>query len=336
MAFLDRRFIVFLVFFLESSFSFHSLNSETTIIERDEDEKKVLENHAFEKLRFGLANHIHYYKIKKTKNTVVEQRSGRRRLYDHNLILRSIFRDRIHHHIYGSLGSLLTGASFIDFGSAILYEEGAVTVRDLYEDEFIRSHLKTIVATDINDPEYSHTRYIEIHMSDREPFPFSFNEIPYRLDDPEYFRILTRIYTTSEFTPLILRSTNSGPDLFYTVEEMKDHFSSILEANPYRTILYFFNRFIFLRTPCQSKFELIGTIDEKVGVNHSFSAWRYVDWNRRELSEAILPQYRYLQIAESRTKSVGDRLDSWFFVKGCQFQSRMRYFQNKISKSVPK
>ncbi len=90
------------------------------------------------------------------------------------------------------MGSLLSGASFIDFGSAILYEEGAVTVRDLYEDEFIRSHLKNIVATDINDPEYSHTRYIEIHMSEREPFPFSFNEIPYRLDDPEYIRVLNK------------------------------------------------------------------------------------------------------------------------------------------------
>lgn len=336
MSFLRKRILFSIVLFLNPVFYLHSLRSETTIIEREEDEKRVLENHAFEKLRFGLANHIHYYKIKKTKNTVVEQRSGRRRLYDHNLILRSIFRDRIHHHTFGSLGSLLSGASFIDFGSAILYEEGAVTVRDLYEDEFIRSHLKNIVATDINDPEYSHTRYIEIHMSEREPFPFSFNEIPYRLDDPEYIRVLTRIYTTSEFSPLILRSTNSGPDLFYTVDEMKEHFSSILEANPHRTILYFFNRFIFFRTPCQSKFQLIGTIDEKVGVNHSFSAWRYVDWNKRELSEAILPQYRYIQITESRTKSVGDRLDSWFLVKGCQIQSRLRYFQNKIRKSVPK
>lgn len=322
---------LFLIFF-----SSPSIFTETTIIEREEDEKRVLENHAFEKLRFGLANHIHYYKIKKTKNTVVEQRSGRKRLYDHNLILRSIFRNRILHHKYGSLGRLLEGASFIDFGSAILYEEGAVTVRDLYEDEFLRKNIKTIVATDINDPEYSHTRYIDIHLAERDPFPFSFNEIPYRLDDPEYIRILTRIYTNSEFSPLILRSTNSGPDLFYTVEEVKDHFRSILDANPHRTILYFFNRYIFFRTACESKFQLVGTIDEKVGVNHSFSAWRYVDWNKRELKDAIFPQYRYIKIAEERTTSVGDRLDALILGSGCQFEARLRYFRNKIRKTVTK
>lgn len=43
------------------------LVAETTIIENEEDEKRVLENHAFEKLRFGLANHIHYYKVQKNK-----------------------------------------------------------------------------------------------------------------------------------------------------------------------------------------------------------------------------------------------------------------------------
>ncbi|TGL44185.1 hypothetical protein [Leptospira perdikensis] len=318
-------------------FGYHSaLSAETTIIENEEDEKRVLENHAFEKLRFGLANHIHYYKVKKTKNTVVEQRSGRKRLYDHNLILRSIFRNRILHHEYGSIGRWLDGASFIDFGSAILYEEGAVTVRDLYEDQFLSRYIKKIVATDINDPEYDHTRYIEIHMTERDPFPFAFNEIPYRLDDPEYIRVLTRIYTPNEFSPVIFRSTNSGPDLFYTVEEMRDHFRSVLDANPHRTILYFFNRYIFFRTPCESKFQLIGTIDEKVGVNHSFSAWRYVDWNKREFSEAIEPNFRYIRIADERNESKADQWDSMISGYGCQIRAKMVYYRHKFMKTMTK
>nr|WP_244310389.1 hypothetical protein [Leptospira noumeaensis] len=329
--------ILFSIFVWILLFGFHfALSAETTIIENEEDERRVLENHAFEKLRFGLANHIHYYKVKKTKNTVVEQRSGRKRLYDHNLILRSIFRNRILHHQYGSIGRLLDGASFIDFGSAILYEEGAVTVRDLYEDQFLSRYIKKIVATDINDPEYDHTRYIEIHMTERDPFPFAFNEIPYRLDDPEYIRVLTRIYTPNEFSPVIFRSTNSGPDLFYTVEEMRDHFRSVLDANPHRTILYFFNRYIFFRTPCESKFQLLGTIDEKVGVNHSFSAWRYVDWNKREFSEAIEPNNRYIRIAEERNESKADRLDSMISGFGCQFRAKMIYYRHKFMKTMTK
>lgn len=334
------KFSTYLLFFI-CSFGIDigivsPLVAETTIIENEEDEKRVLENHAFEKLRFGLANHIHYYKVKKTKNTVVEQRSGRKRLYDHNLILRSMFRNRILHHKYGSIGRLLDGASFIDFGSAILYEEGAVTVRDLYEDQFLGRYIKKIVATDINDPEYDHTRYIEIHFTERDPFPFAFNEIPYRLDDPSYIRILTKLYTPNEFSPVIFRSTNSGPDLFYTVEEMKEHFRSVLDANPHRTILYFFNRYIFFRTPCESKFQLIGTIDEKVGVNHSFSAWRYVDWNKREFSEAIEPNFRYIRIAEERTESKADRLDAMISGYSCQFQAKMNYYRHKFTKTMTK
>lgn len=328
-----RNFVCICIFV----FGFHSvLSAETTIIENEEDEKRVLENHAFEKLRFGLANHIHYYKVKKTKNTVVEQRSGRKRLYDHNLILRSIFRNRILHHEYGSIGRLLDGASFIDFGSAILYEEGAVTVRDLYEDQFLARFIKKIVATDINDPEYDHTRYIEIHMTEREPFPFAFNEIPYRLDDPEYIRVLTRIYTPNEFSPVIFRSTNSGPDLFYTVDEMREHFRSVLDANPHRTILYFFNRYIFFRTPCESKFQLLGTIDEKVGVNHSFSAWRYVDWEKREFSEAIEPNFRYIRIAEERNESKADRFDSLISGYNCQIRAKINHYRHKIMKTMTK
>ncbi|WP_246051922.1 hypothetical protein [Leptospira idonii] len=327
--------MAFLVFFF--AFPLADANwAKGTIIEEEEDEKRLSENHAIEKLRFGLANHIHYYKVKKTKNTVVEQRSGRRRLYDHNLILRSIFRNKLIHKTYGSLGNLFEGAVFIDFGSAILYEEGAVTVRDLYEDQLLIGHLSKLVATDINDTSFDHTRYIEIHMNEREPFPFSFNEIPVLIDDPEFIRILTRVYAKNEFTPLIFRSTNSGPDLFYTVEEMKEHFSSILEANPNRNILYFFNRFIFFRSVCSDRFQLIGTIDERIGVNHSFSAWRYVDWDKRGFEDAFHPNLRYVRMVEESRLALGDRMDAYFMNQSCNFGRGLRFYGNKFKKSITK
>lgn len=329
------RYKFFYIFLFQCLFVF-SLFSNGTIIEDEDDEKRLLDNHALEKLRFGLANHIHYYKIKKTKNTVVEQRSGRHRLLDHNLILRAMFQGNIHHKVYGSFGSLFEGASFIDFGSAILYEEGAVTVRDLYEDEHLRSHIFKFVATDINDTSYEHTRYIEIHISQREPFPFSFNEIPALLDDPAYIRLLTNIYSKNEFSPVIFRSTNSGPDLFYTVDEMKLHFASILTANPNRNILYFFNRFIFFRSVCSKQFQLIGTIDEKIGVNHSFSAWRYVDWNRRSYTEAFHPNLRYITLQNETYLSFGDRADSFLLSNSCMFESKLRFIGNKIKKTISK
>ncbi len=313
-----------------------SINSNGTIIEDEEDEARLVENHAVEKLRFGLANHIHYYKIKKTKNTVVEQRSGRHRLLDHNLILRAIFQGNVIHKKYGSLGNLFEGASFIDFGSAILYEEGAVTVRDLHEDEFLRSHFYKIVATDINDTSFEHTKYIEIHMNEREPFPFAFNEIPVLLDDPHYIRILTKIYSKNEFSPIVFRSTNSGPDLFYTVEEMKEHFRSILEANPNRNILYFFNRFIFFRSVCMKQFQMIGTIDEKIGVNHSYSAWKFVDWNRRSYFDAFHPNWHYIKLVNETYTSIGDRMDALLNIEACSFSRRMRYLGNKMKKIVSK
>jgi len=274
----------------------HAIDLPGLIVEKSSDEKLLIDTHNLEKLRFGLANHIQYYKIKKTKNTVVEQRSGRKRLYDHNIILRSIFRNQIIHRKYGPLGDLLNQAIYIDFGSAILYEEGAVTVRDLYEDNQISSNLQTIVATDINDPSYDHTRYIEIHEKEREPFPFPHSEIPTLMNDPMMLQNLVNRFTKDQYAPVIFRSTNSGPDLFYTVDEMVAHFRSVLEANPDRNILYFFNRFVFFRHACESKFQMIGKIDEKIGVNHSYSAWRFVDWNTRTLKDAFYPHYDYLLI----------------------------------------
>ncbi len=306
-----------------------------SFIDKLSDEQLLIDTHNTEKLRFGLSSHINYYKVKKTKNTVVEQRSGRKRLYDHNLILRAIFRNQIIHKKYGGLGNLLKGAVYIDFGSAILYEEGAVTVRDLYEDNLVRPNVSEIVATDINDPNYDHTRYIEIHIKERDPFPFSFTEIPQLMDNPEWLKVLVESYARDHLTPVIFRSTNSGPDLFYTVDEMKKHFISILKANPDRNVLYFFNRFVFFRFACENKYELIGRIDEKIGVNHSYSAWRFVDWQRRSLDEAFLPSFDYVSIGNEAESPIADRWDSYLQNRQCWFKKTSDHWKKKFDAKLP-
>jgi len=316
------RFLSFLILVL----NLEAGETPGRFVDKRNDEELLIETHATEKLRFGLSNHIHYYKNKKTKNTVVEQRSGRRRLYDHNLILRAIFRNQIVHREYGGLGNLLKGAVYIDFGSAILYEEGAVTVRDLFEDPLVRNQLQDIVATDINDTTYDHTRYIEIHEKEREPFPFPHSEIPPLMDSPQIIRSIVSRFAVRPETPLILRSTNSGPDLFYTVEEMKRHFESIIQANSKRHILYFFNRFVFFRHACSPRFQMIGKIDEKIGVNHSFSAWRFVDWKTRTLEEAFQPHYDYVFLADLERLPLADQLEWSWKEKSCHWQNRLEIY----------
>jgi hypothetical protein len=264
-------------------------------IENIRDQEALLKNHSIEKLRFGMAHHVAMYKLKKIGNTVVEQRSGRKRLFDHNIILKEIYLHNIIHHEAGSLGEVFQNAVFLDFGSAILFEEGAPTVRDIDEDPFIRPQLSKVIATDINDPEYEHTRYIEIYKKDRAPYPFEVEEIGYTLTSPSQISKIVDAYAMDETTPLILRSTNSGPDLFYSSDELKNHFKAILISNQYRPVLYFFNKYVYFKPQCNERFQYIGRIDEKVGVNHSAQTWKLLDWSTRTLEEAFTPNYFHLR-----------------------------------------
>jgi len=105
------------------------------------DEIKFFKWQAAEKNGFGRAGHIKRYNSTPMKQTVLMQRSGRKRLYDHNILLRAFFEGKIIHSEYGDMIRYFKHAAFINIGSAILYEEGAPTVRDIYEDPIILKNL---------------------------------------------------------------------------------------------------------------------------------------------------------------------------------------------------
>ena len=94
-------------------------------------QRRVLRRQHRERLRFGLLRHQRKYKRKKLKNTVLEQRSGHKRLYDHNIFLRALFKGRLVFQKKANLAPQFKNGLFVDIGSAILYQDGAPTVRDL-------------------------------------------------------------------------------------------------------------------------------------------------------------------------------------------------------------
>ena len=236
--------------------------------------------------------------------TVLQQRSGRRRLYDHNLFLRALFRDRIIHNKLGSLGPKLKGAVFVDIGSAILYGEGAPTLRDVYEDRLVRPHLSTIIATDINDRSRWKTRYIDIYrrLPKRRRLPFPVREVPMLVVHPDQVRRLSHGLLKEKDTPLIFRSTSAGPDLYYTVSQAERHLAAVLAAHQERTVMYLFNKFILLKHADRLQFEILGEIDPRVGLWHHGPVWRRINWRRRSVYRAFRPNPNYARIVPSKKK----------------------------------
>ena len=252
-----------------------------------------------EKKRFGRPIHIKIYNRKKSGDTVVMQRSGRKRLYDHNIILRGIFEYRVKHKQYGNFAPLFNKAVFIDIGSAILYADGAPTVRDLYEDARVLPHLSKIVATDINDKSNAHTRYIDIYRTKGirgKKLPFPVEEIPMAITERAQVDKLLVPHSAGDSLPFIMRSTNSGPDLFYSPTQLRAHLRAIIRAGAGRNVIYFFNKFVLFKHASAWKFEVIGTIDESVAIAHRDPRWRYIKWSRRRLTQAFRPDRRYMSI----------------------------------------
>jgi hypothetical protein len=236
--------------------------------------------------RFGIPRYAKFQKKKKFGNSVVMQRSGRKRLYDHNILLRALFAGQLHSEIYGDLSEQFTGGIFFDLGSAILFGEGAETVRDLHEDEAIRPHL-TIIASDINDTSDKNTMFIDAYRKSNKQLPFPVVEIPTLMDKPEHFAQALRLFLRNKETGIILRSANSGPDLYYDTNQVKRHLRAAIEAFYDRNVLYLFNKFILYKPANRLDFLLIGEIDEKVGTNHKQPAWEAKDWSKRTFAEAV-------------------------------------------------
>jgi len=251
--------------------------------------------------KFGTAKRMKLYKKKKFRNSIVEQRSGRRRLYDHNIFLRALFAGKLSGGEVADGGKAddpvdlkaqFEGALFLDIGSAILFGDGADTVRDLFEDKKVAPHLK-IVASDINDRTNKKNRYVDIYRSSGEKLPFPVVEIPMMMDKPEHFLQPVKLFLTDEIQAVILRSANAGPDLYYDPGQVQRHLRSAVAAFYDRHLVYFFNKFILYKPKDSESFVILGEIDPDVGVNHRVATWEDIDWDTRTFSEAIRlnPQY---------------------------------------------
>lgn len=163
--------------------------------------------------KYGIPRYATLQKKKKYGNSVVMQRSGRKRLYDHNLFLRALLEDHIWSETYGNLGEQFEDGVFLDIGSAILFGEGAETVRDLHEDKRISAKL-LIIASDINDPAGKNSMYVKKYRESGEKLPFPVVEVAMLMDKPEHFVSPLKLFLKSG-QGVILRSANSGPDLYY-------------------------------------------------------------------------------------------------------------------------
>lgn len=258
----------------------------------------LYENEAFvshmaeEHKKFGTANRVKSYKKKKFGNSIVEQRSGRRRLYDHNIFLRALFAGQLVADGSVNLKEQFEGALFLDIGSAILFGDGADTVRDLYEDKNVAPHLK-IIASDINDSGSKKNRYVDIYRKSGEQLPFPVVEVPMMIEKPEHFKNPLRLFLKDDIEAVILRSANAGPDLYYDTREVQRHLRSAVAAFYNKHLIYFFNKYILYKPKERESFIILGEIDPDVGINHRVATWKEIEWEKRKFSEAIRlnPQY---------------------------------------------
>jgi hypothetical protein len=256
------------------------------------EEKTFFERMALEHQKFGKPAHIKRAKKKKFRGALIEQRSGRKRLYDHNLFLRRLFAGKLELREYGKLSEQFEGAVFLDIGSAILSDEGAVTVRDLYEDKKVSPHL-TLLASDINDKSSPKHRYIDIYRKQKKQLPFDVVEVSALMTDVAKFTSPLEGHLTSADRSVMLRAANSGPDLYYDAKQVRKHLIAAIEAFEDRHLLYFFNKFILYKPRAGSYFMLVAEIDETVGTNHKETPWEDIEWSARKFEEGIFLNRAY-------------------------------------------
>ena len=245
----------------------------------------------FERIRneheaYGQPKSVVRYKKNEYGQSLVEQRSGRKRLYDHNIFLRAIFSEQLEVSTTGNLYQQFEKCLFFDIGSAILSEEGAVTVRDIYEDKKIANNL-VIVASDVNDISNKKTRYIEIYRKKTKKLPFPVVEIAMTMQTQTDFLKPIEKFLNDDLDGVILRSANSGPDLYYTKKHVIKHLTAAGLAFFDKNLIYFFNKFILYKPESGEHFVILGEIDASVGTNHRKATWEDVDWDTRTFHEAI-------------------------------------------------
>ena len=269
---------------------------------------RILERHASERHLVGSAASQRRLRSLRRWGTLLVQRSGRKRLFDHNIFLAAVFEGRVRHKQYGRLGPLFHGALFVDIGSAILYGEGAPTVRDLNDDPSVMPFLSGLVATDINDPSSELTRFVDIYRNQTKQLPFPVEEIDLRLIWPAQIEQIIRSHVSRPSTPLIFRSSNSGPDLFYSADHVEAHLDAVAQSSVGRSVLYLFNVFVLFKPPFENRFQILGRVDEKVGLWHGQPVWDQIDWTKRKLTEAFLPEQSHVELVPPGTDAVAPNL----------------------------
>lgn len=272
--------------------------SSERLIDDPADEARLTAFHAGEVQTFGGQKNIDHYNTTPLQETMFMQRSGRRRLYDHNILLRAVYSGKVMHAEHGSLGRLFEKAVFIDIGSAILFGEGAPTVRDIYDDPLVAGHLSGVVATDIDDPSSEKTRYVTIYRK-KNNLPFPVLEIDMRMVHTAQFNDLLEkaeppaLGTTS---PVIFRTANAGPDLFYSSVDMRRHLRAAAESCKDRNVIYLFSKFVLFKAAGRVSYQMIGEIDPSVGIYHSADVWLNINWATRTIQQAFFPNKKYLRI----------------------------------------
>jgi len=270
--------------------SIFPITERIQVFENRKEAKIFFLRHNSENKYFGKKQDLKRYNSYNFGKTRLMQRSGRKRLYDHNLLLRGIFANRVMHKKLGSLGLIFKGCAFIDFGSAILFGDGAPTVRDIFEDKKIKPFLSIILATDVNDPTSAQSHYFDIYQNKNQKLPFIVREIPLAITLPQHFsNLTTKVKGYKKNKAVIYRSTNSGPDLFYNEKTIRKHFQALTTSHKNQYVLYLFNKFVLLKIAGQRYFQIIGEIDTRVGLARGKSTWKYILWKYRKLKHAFKP-----------------------------------------------
>ena len=276
-------------------------HSAAALFVREKDDQELFANHRIRLKGHGSERRRKHYSTVPAGGTVGIQFSQRKRLFDHNILLRALFAGRLEHARFGNLKSRFEGALFFDLGSAILFREGAPTVRDIHDDSAVRSHLSALVASDINDPASERTKFVDIYRKKKNNLPFPVHEIPMSITTPQQVRALLAPYSAGPLTPVILRTVNTGIDYYYSEAQLRDHLHAVLAGSRGRDLLYMFNKYVLFCPKEIRSFTILGLVPEWVFDGEARGwPWRRVNWARRALKDSFQRRDTELRILEQR------------------------------------
>lgn len=97
--------------------------------------------------------------------------------------------------------------------------------------------------------------------------------------------------------PVVFRAANTGPDLFYSDADVRQHLRAIARACEQRDVIYFFSKYVLFKPRGSLAYQVLGEIDPNVGVYHSADVWTRIDWTRRTLRESFVPNPSVVRIS---------------------------------------